>query len=79
MNKALNTLDLRGASQIAFAGYIDPIIMGECKVTVTPLPAHSSGGSDMKGFVPNAYGPDVHQNQYGQGGILRPQGGGNPN
>ena len=78
MKKALATLALLGASQIASAGCIGPVIMGECKGVVTPFPTQNSGRSSNGGFVPNAYGQDVHQNQYGQAVALQPQGGGIP-
>ena len=78
MKKIIASLILLGASQLAFAGCIGPVIMGECKGTVTPFDTRITSGSGNSGFVPNAYGPGVHQNQYGQAVILRPQGGGIP-
>jgi hypothetical protein len=78
MKKALATLFLLGASQVAAAGCIGPVIMGECQGTVTPFPTQNSPGSGNSGPVPNVYGPGVHQNQYGQPVVLQPQGGGIP-
>ena len=65
----------------AFAGCIGPVIMGECKGTVTPFDA--SGGMQQpsgqaESLRPNVYGPNVHENRYGQPVTLEPQGGGVP-
>ena len=78
MKKIIASLILLGASQLAFAGCIGPVIMGECKGTVTPFSTLSSGAARTGQLVPDAYGPGVHQNQYGQAVILRAQGGGIP-
>jgi len=54
------------APTAASAGCIGPVIMGECKGTVTPFET----------LQPNAYGQGVHQNRYGQPVTLEPKGGG---
>lgn len=65
----------------AFAGCIGPMIMGECKGSVTPF--DTNGGMQRpsrqaESLRTNVYGPGVHENRYGQPATLEPQGGGVP-
>lgn len=65
----------------ATAGCIGPSIMGECKGTVTPFNTNDSMQQPSRqadSLRPNAYGPDIHSNRYGQAVTLEPQGGGVP-
>lgn len=50
----------------------------EIHVNNTSQTQKSSGTSGEKAIAPNAYGPGIHMNQYGQAITLRPQGGGVP-
>ena len=66
---------------LAFAGCIGPVIMGECKGTVTPF--DTNGGMQQQSgqaesLRPNVYGRGVYENRYGQSVTLEPQGGGVP-
>lgn len=76
MKKVIASLVLFGASKLAFAGCIGPVIMGECQGTITPFNTGNTRSAGGNGFVPNVFGPGVHQNQYGQAVTLHPQGGG---
>lgn len=64
--------------QPAFAGCIGPVIMGECKGTVTPFGANGTQQQPSQPLRPNAYRPGIHQNQYGQPVTLEPRSGGVP-
>lgn len=57
---------------IAYSGCIGPVIMGECKGTVTPYETNGGAKSNLR---PNVYGPGIHQNQYGQPVTVEPDGG----
>lgn len=52
--------------------------MGECKGTVAPFASsggNSQGADNFGNLRPNAYGPGIYQNQYGQPVTVQPQGG----
>lgn len=78
MKKVITLAVLFGASQLAFAGCIGPVIMGECKGIEVSLPTWTNPAPTSNTLVPDAYGPGVHMNQYGQAVVLQPQGGGTP-
>jgi len=75
---AITAIVLAAIPYAATAGCIGPVIMGECKGTVTPFDTNAgvqqpSGQSES--LRPNVYGPGVHQNRYGEPVTLEPPGG----